>query len=65
MVNNSEISLYADDAKLYKAVKTVNDYLDMIDDILNIGSWIEEWQIRINISKCELLRIGSLPLYAT
>ena len=35
MVNNSEIALYADDAKLYKAVKTVNDCLDMSDDILN------------------------------
>jgi len=58
MVNNCEIALFADDAKLYKAVKTVNVCLDMSDDILNIESWIEEWQMRINISKCELLRIG-------
>ena len=57
MVNNSGIALYAEDAKLYKAVKVVNDCLDMSDDILNIESWTEEWQMQINISKCELLRI--------
>ena len=31
----------------------------MSDDILNIGSWTEERQMRINISKFELLRMGN------
>ena len=32
---------------LYKAVRSVNDCLDMSDDIPNI----EEWQMQLNISK--------------
>ena len=50
MVSNSEFALYVDDAKLYKVVKTIYDCLDKSDDILNIESWIEEWQTQLNIS---------------
>ena len=41
MVKYSEIALYVDYAKLYKAGKNINECLDMSDDILIIESWNE------------------------
>ena len=49
MFNNSKIALYANDTKLYKSAKTIQDCLDMSDAILSIETWIGKWQMRKNI----------------
>ena len=54
----SNFVLNADDAKLYKPLNSINDCLEMSEDLLSIEKWIEKWQMLLNISGCELLRIG-------
>lgn len=56
--SNCSLELYADDSKLYNKINTVDDCLDLADDLLNIQHWFDLWQLRINVNKCELLHIG-------
>ena len=55
---NSTISLYADDAKVYKDCVTLFDCLTLYDDIQALNDWFVLWQLKINLSKCEVLHIG-------
>ena len=36
-----------------------NDYDGMKYDISNVEKWVSDWQLKINVGKCELLHIGS------
>ena len=57
-VSHSNITLYADDAKVYTRVRSISDCLTLNDDFLNIVEWMDKWQMKINVDKCEILSIG-------
>ena len=54
VTQKSNIILYADDAKLYTEVSSISDCIGMSEDILEIEQWITNWQMKFNLSKCEL-----------
>jgi hypothetical protein len=58
-INSSAISLYADDSKIYLKSNHLADCLNLADDLLNIQAWFDDWQLRINVNKCEVLHIGA------
>ena len=55
---DTSISLYADDAKIYKDCVSLFDCLTLYDDLISMNDWFELWQLKINLNKCEVLHIG-------
>ena len=53
--DDSNIYLYADDAKLFRHISTSQDSLFLQDDINNLSNWTDEWLIKLNINKCKFV----------
>ena len=46
------MSLFADDAKLFKVIKSVENRKKLQDDINAMNQWSNLWQMEFNPSKC-------------
>jgi len=55
---DSNIYLYADDAKLLRHISTIQDSLSLQDDINKKKQWTDEWLIKLNINKCKVVSYG-------
>mgnify|MGYP003529916110 CR=1 FL=1 len=55
----AKCNLYADDLKLYSSITCSEDYAHLQHALNAIISWSEEWQLKINMSKCNVLHVGS------
>ena len=49
--------LYADDAKVYRNINTINDCMSMPKSLTNMYTWTRYKNIRFNASKCKALTI--------
>ena len=56
-VVTSQCRLFADDCLLYRAIRTREDQIALQEDLNNLQVWANEWGMRFNASKCEVLRI--------
>ena len=54
----SLIKLFADDAKIYKAIESVHDISIIQDDIDKLYQWSLDWQLPLNIGKCKVIHFG-------
>ena len=54
----NRIKLYADDAKLYSAVRSTEDCLKLQEDLIRLEEWESKWQLRFHPNKCTLMRIS-------
>ena len=54
---DSTVKLYADDAKLYRAIRGPEDNKTLQDDLKALGEWSQRWQLNFNPNKCSMLRI--------
>jgi len=52
--------LYADDIKLYSAMKTVNDCKNLQESLDVLYNWSCAWQLSISYNKCSFIVIGKL-----
>ena len=52
----SKIRLFADDIIIYLAVKSVDDCVQLQQDLHNLEIWKSDWKMEFNISKCNVLR---------
>ena len=52
----SKIRLFADDTVIYLTVKSVDDCLQLQQDLHNLEIWESDWKMKFNISKCNVLR---------
>ena len=59
---NSTIRLFADDAKLYRPIKTENDKEILQNDINKLCEWSDKWQLNFNVNKCRVLHVGNRNL---
>ena len=64
MVHNF-VKLFADDAKLYAVVNTVDDAKTVQDDLSRIDNWSDIWQIRLNYKKCNHMHLGKEQQFST
>ena len=55
--NNSNIFLFADDAKLYNYIKGCGDELKLQREIDKLVEWADEWLVKINSSKCRAMLV--------
>jgi hypothetical protein len=58
VVKNSDIFLYADDAKIFKCIHCMLDCINLQSDIDAIVTWCVAWQLTLNVSKCQFIRFG-------
>ena len=55
----SILSLFADDTKVFRTIKTAEDRKILQEDIDSMTQWCKVWQMEFNISKCHVLSFGS------
>ncbi len=55
---NSYMSLFADDAKLLRRVKTEGDCDELEGDLDRVYRWSQTWGMEFNSSKCHIMEIG-------
>ena len=51
-IENSKISLYADDAKIYSEINSHNSIVLMQEDINRMAKWCRDWRLAVNPTKC-------------
>ena len=62
-VTNSHLFLFADDAKCLKQIDNVEDHHKLQQDLQNLTSWSEKWNLHFNEKKSVLLRYNSRGTY--
>ena len=59
VLSSSEIKMYADDAKIFKCRKRgETTAVGLQRDLTSVQLWCNQWQMKMNASKCSLLQIG-------
>lgn len=53
------LKLFADDAKLYRVVKSAQDCGDLQVDVFKSEEWAKVWEMFYNKKKCKHLRVGN------
>ena len=57
---NSDGLLFADDAKIFRAITCKEDSLKLQDDIVNLEEWSDKWLLKFHPDKCHLLTLGKI-----
>ena len=57
-VVRSMCQLFADDAKIFRSIKSLNDNKAIQDNINNLTEWSARSQLPFNVTKCKSLHIG-------
>ena len=55
---DSVCQLFADDAKIFRGIKSSNDIYTLQEDLDKLAAWSEKWQLAFNIEKCKSLHVG-------
>ena len=58
-VVRSMCQLFADDAKIFRSIKSLDDNKALQDDINNLTEWSARWQLPFNVTKRRSLHIGN------
>ena len=61
-VLNCNVKIFADDSKLYQAVRNPEDALSLQSDLDAATRWSTDWQLSFNADKCKILHIGRQAL---
>ena len=59
VVSHSNISMYADDTKIFRPIQNNSDCVLLQKDLNSIFLWAKKWQMKLNPEKTKHLRIGS------
>ena len=60
-INYSHCFLFADDAKLLKVINTSADHNQLQEDLSDVSTWCEQWNLKLNSSKCVAVHFSSQP----
>ncbi len=56
--SNSELFLFADDAKLFRYIVKQSDCIDLQQDLHDLHKWINNSLLSLNTSKCKVMSFG-------
>ena len=56
---HSNIKMFADDTKLYRAINEPADAHLLQDDLNSLTEWSDKWLLKFNASKCKVMHCGS------
>ena len=54
---SSKLFLFADDAKLYKSIRSTSDFLCLNHVCNEVFTWSERWLMKLNAAKCKVLTL--------
>lgn len=54
----TQLALYADDAKIFRPIQSLQDCLSLQSDLLTLQMWSNKWGLKFNTTKCQILTIG-------
>ena len=54
-VVDSRLRLFADDAVVYREIRSCNDNQALAEDLEKISRWCETWQLELNLDKCVVM----------
>jgi len=57
---NSEIYLFADDAKLFRHILDVSNNKFLQGELHNLKDWTDKWLLRLNVKKCKVVSFGRM-----
>ena len=57
-INYASCYLFADDTKLIKSIRGINDSLLMQSDVDSLHRWCEQCKLKLNASKCQTLSVS-------
>ena len=52
----SPLRIFADDCLLYRVINSPEDTIILQQDLDQISHWVKIWQLRLNVTKCALIR---------
>jgi hypothetical protein len=55
--NLSKLFIFADDAKLYRELHCISDYVELNQSCQEVFNWSQKWSMKLNASKCKVLSI--------
>ena len=55
---NCSIKMFADDTKLFRTVKSIDDCNILQNDLDTLSQWTNEWLLSFNVDKCKVMHIG-------
>lgn len=58
MTSESQLFLYADDTKIFRSIKDVDECRKLQDDIVDLKEWSNKWLLKFHPDKCKAMRIG-------
>ena len=50
--------MFADDTKLFRTVKTIDDCNILQNDLNTLNPWTNDWLLSFNVDKCKVMHIG-------
>ena len=53
----SSVRLFADDCVLYRNIHSLQDCLTLQEDLISLGQWETDWQMKFNVAKCHSMRV--------
>ena len=53
----SSVRLLAYDCVLYRNIHSLQDCLTLQEDLTSLGQWEADWQMKLNVAKCHLMRV--------
>lgn len=56
----SSVSLFADDAKIYRTIQTPEDLAILQRDMARLDDWSAKWLLTFNSEKCKTMHVGRL-----
>ena len=57
---SSDVFLFADDTKIFREIKSIQDSTALQHDIDLLEQWTKKWLLDFNIKKCHVLTLGKL-----
>lgn len=54
--NDVQVLMFADDLKLFKAIRNINDCHILFNNLLKFIMWCHDNRLQLNVSKCQIMR---------
>lgn len=58
-LTQSVCKLFADDSKVYQAIRKPSDQITLQEDIFKLCNWSNRWLLRFNVQKCKIITFGN------
>ena len=55
---SSDVSKFADDTKIGRQVKNMEDARKLQEDLNRLYNWSQKWDMQFNVSKCSVMSVG-------